>query len=689
MTTIANDNISPQQGHDEPTLARMKAVKRWLLASPNKVPFYANGIKRNGTLDSEDDVAQLATYADAKSALASHPGWLLGFALGADGSGGHWQGIDLDHVMQNGLADLANSAPGYSEFSPSGEGAHAIGYGLRFDTLGSNGSGIEAYAGGRYFTVTENCIRDSGLVCLASFVAQALKPRHGAGKAAANVSGVELISLDAATKRDIRSALASMRSDDRALWISIGHALRELGDIGRALWFEWSQTSEKYDPIDAARAWDSFKPSATSYQAVFAEAQRHGWLNPGTKEAQPATLPSIPDGQALLEQLGIDWTGQDDADVPDIVEGLVADEEVTLLGGHGGVGKGFLALQMACAVALGEPVLNSATRQSRVLYYSAEDGRKRMTRRLRRVAEMFDYDAVRLRQNLRVLDASEVEPLYGEKVEHSPDGRRFAKIIGSSADFDNLRSMVATFDPQLVIIDGASDTFDGNEIARREVRAFIKMLRRVHPNRSVGVLLIVHIDRSSARGYTTNDDGYAGSAQWHNSCRRRLFIQHQIKKERGDDGEDTILDEKYVLRVMKNQDGPPADDLELQRGEWGLWQLGVQICGEFKRDDIPDVATLLTQLIGDYYSRGKYISTSFAPQATTGVYDTLKGDPAFPRGLSKKRTSDVVRSLERDGALVVEPYQRKNRSWAERWAIGRDPSKPFEQVAQTAPSCTE
>jgi hypothetical protein len=667
----------------------MKAQRRWLVASPHKVPYYVNGSKRNGTLDAPDDVAQLASYEDAQAALSSHPGWLLGFALGADGNGGHWQGIDLDHVMQNGLADLANNAPGYSEVSPSGEGAHAIGYGLRFDTLGSNGSGIEAYAGGRYFTVTENRIRDGGLVCLASFVAQTLRPRHGAGKAAANVSSVELISLDASTKRDIRSALASMRSDDRALWIRIGHALRELGDIGRALWFEWSQTSEKYDPIDAARAWNSFKPTATSYQAVFAEAQRHGWLNPGTKEAQPATVPSIPDGQALLEQFGIDWTGQDDADVPDIVEGLVADEEVTLLGGHGGVGKGFLALQMACAVALGEPVLNSATRQSRVLYYSAEDGRKRMTRRLRRVAEMFDYDAVRLRQNLCVLDASEVEPLYGEKVEHSPDGRRFAKILGSSSDFDNLRSMVATFDPQLVIIDGASDTFDGNEIARREVRAFIKMLRRVHPNRSVGVLLIVHIDRSSARGYTTNDDGYAGSAQWHNSCRRRVFIQHQIKKERGDDGEDTILDEKYVLRVMKNQDGPPAADLELQRGEWGLWQLGVEIGAEFKRDDISDVATLLFQLIGDYYSRGKYISTSFAPQATTGVYDTLKGDPAFPRGLSKKRTSDVVRSLERDGALVVEPYQRKNRSWAERWAIGRDPSKPFEQVAQTAPSCTE
>jgi hypothetical protein len=193
------------------------------------------------------------------------------------------------------------------------------------------------------------------------------------------------------------------------------------------------------------------------------------------------TSPAMSDDvDLLLDQLSIDWDTDDDAEVPDIVEGLVADEEVTLLGGHGGVGKGFLALQIACATALGESILGCSTRQSRVMYYSAEDGRKRLTRRLRRVVDLFDYDAEALRQNLCVLDASEIEPLYGERLEHSPDGKRFAKVQGAGPDFDNLRRMVETFDPQLVIIDGASDTFDGNEIARREVRAFIKLLRRVH-----------------------------------------------------------------------------------------------------------------------------------------------------------------------------------------------------------------
>lgn len=59
--------------------------------------------------------------------------------------------------------------------------------------------------------------------------------------------------------RDLRSALMSMRADDYDLWVRMGLALRELGDIGRALWMEWSSQSEKFDARKAARTWESFK----------------------------------------------------------------------------------------------------------------------------------------------------------------------------------------------------------------------------------------------------------------------------------------------------------------------------------------------------------------------------------------------------------------------------------------------
>jgi len=150
----------------EAMLEAMQAARRWLLYRPNaegrKIPYYVNGKPRSGILDSPEDVSQLATYPEAIAALErTGQGCGLGFALGPDGNGGYWQGIDLDDVEANGLADLANSLPGYVEISPSGKGAHAIGYGAKFDNMGNDGSGIEAYSTGRFFTFTGNIVRDS------------------------------------------------------------------------------------------------------------------------------------------------------------------------------------------------------------------------------------------------------------------------------------------------------------------------------------------------------------------------------------------------------------------------------------------------------------------------------------------------------------------------------------------------
>lgn len=667
---MASSNIAPSRGHQFSTFETMVVARRWLLASPQKVPHYVTGAPRSGALDTPQDLEQLAGYHEACEALERcGPGWLLGFALGPDGTGGHWQGIDFDDVEENQLAKLANEAPGYVEMSPSERGAHAIGYGRQFSSLGHNGTGVEAYAGGRYFTVTQRKIRDELPTCLADFVEQRLSPRHSIGRSAPAETEVELIQVDAGTTRDLRSALFAMPSDDYQLWIRMGLALRELGNVGRGLWLEWSSTSEKFDAQQAARKWASFRPTATAYQAVFAEAQRYGWLNPGSNSAQASrsAAPSAGDGKGMLEQLSVDWTADIEVDVPDLVDGLVADEDVTLLGGHGGSGKSFLALQIACAVALGEPVLGHTTRQSRVLFYSAEDGRKRLTRRMRNLTEYFDYDDYLLRQQLQIIDASELDPLYGEITSQATDAKRTLKGLGPSAAFATLQKIVETFDPQLVIIDGASDTFDGNEIARRDVRSFIKALRRVHPNRNVGILLLVHIDRSSARGYTTNDDGYSGSGQWHNSSRRRLFLQAKIEKD--DDGNAVCVG--MTLRVMKNQDGAPKPDMELHRGPYGLWLQEVQFGGNLLTPPNADHGPALLELIESHYRQGNFLSTSLAPQASSGVYAVLKTDPRFPPGLKRKQTDALVRKLERDGLLVKEEYRRSNRAQGERWAVRR------------------
>lgn len=90
---------------------------------------------------------------------------------------------------------------------------------------------------------------------------------------------------------ELRDALGYIPSDDRDTWVRFGMALRSIGQEGFDLWDEWSRKSHKYDPVDSARTWRSFKPGgAVNFESIFFEAQRLGWLNPlsgSGKQAEP------------------------------------------------------------------------------------------------------------------------------------------------------------------------------------------------------------------------------------------------------------------------------------------------------------------------------------------------------------------------------------------------------------------
>jgi hypothetical protein len=346
----------------------MRRASRWLVWSsepndvpgkkPGKVPCYANG-RRRGRTDTDEDRAALASFEDAIKALASGKYDGLGFALGPDGTANHWQGIDLDDIPSRpGLQLIAEDLPGYTEDSPSGKGRHAIGYGRVFSALSSNSTGIEAYSGGRFFTVTGERSGTGEIVCLADYVEGELSGRHnkhgpGEHTSAATSDAEALVAVSKEVLADLRSALAHLRSDDRDLWVSIGHALKTLGEAGRGLWFEWSQTSEKYDPIDAARKWDSFKPTHTGYQAVFAEAQRQGWVNPRSRVASYNDImaSSNPDAEGKCPP-GFKFTHAREltsqpVPVEYLIDELIEVESLSLIFAPTNVGKSFIAISIA------------------------------------------------------------------------------------------------------------------------------------------------------------------------------------------------------------------------------------------------------------------------------------------------------------------------------------------------------
>lgn len=178
----------------------------------------------------------------------------------------------------------------------------------------------------------------------------------------------------AAVEREVRSALAYLDPDPYELWIKTGHALKSLGETGRKLWHEWSERSDKYDCETAEVKWASFKPERTGYAAIFAEAQRLGWVNPRAKAraAQYADELLADGGHPLAQFIEL-------GDYPKpprwIVPGFIAHGVVVFAGGHG-VGKTTAILPLALTVAGlhedGSPLAPAHWRH--VIYISEDTG---------------------------------------------------------------------------------------------------------------------------------------------------------------------------------------------------------------------------------------------------------------------------------------------------------------------------
>lgn len=660
----------------------MQAARRWLLwryvpnekpgGKPRKVPHYASGDPRSGQLDEQTDCARLVGFEDAARAFRADRYTGLGFALGPDGTGNHWQGIDLDDVSDRPeLGELVQDLPGYTETSPSGRGYHAIGYGADFPSLGSNGSGIEAYAHGRFFTVTGDNAGIGEPCDLSGFVMRTLTPRHKRHNAPADPpEGTKAATVAAEVLAELRSALTALRADDRDLWQRMGHALKTIGEQGRALWLEWSQTSEKYDPADAARVWDSLTPTNTSHKAVFTAAQSAGWLNPRSKAGQASNAAPDAANIALVE---IEDVLQSQPPAPGywITPHLPA-EAVTLLGAHGGTGKSMLALVAAVCMATGEPFMGQETKPARVAFFSAEDPASVLRWRLSVICRSMGIDPATLAGRLLILDATNGDPtLYKGQAPDSP-----------TPAYTELLRLAENHAADVFIIDNASDTFDADEIRRAEVRKFVRLLAKLTKANGGAVLLLVHIDRAAARGNGgAKDGGYSGSTAWHNSARSRLFL--------APDGETGDL----LLTHEKNNLGPKAEPIRLTWIEHGMIvQAGAS----------PDCSPLLAsvtrnkvlRMLAEFYDRGEFVSPN--PNARNNAHKSLRSEPGFPRELSDaQKMWSLLRELERGQFIERESYRTPERKSGHRWRVtdaGRavaNIAPPEDPPAPTAPTARE
>jgi putative DNA primase/helicase len=345
---------------------------------------------------------------------------------------------------------------------------------------------------------------------------------------------------------------------------------------------------------------------------------------------------------------------------------------VALFGAHGGTGKSTIALMLAVATVTGRPLFGVATEQSPAVFVSLEDGAGIVRHRLAGICRAWGVDPLAL-ADLYIVDGTENPELF------AADQRSAGDVTNTYAE---LARLVQSTGAGLVVVDNASDSFGGDEINRRQVRAFMRSLGLVARLTDCAVCLLAHVDKGTSRNRKAEGgEGYSGSTAWHNSARSRLFMTRD---------ESGLL----TLEHQKSNLGRMREPISLVWLEGGFPMLATDAPdfsaldgrGQGQADD--SAAAALLVLLAEFEGREQFASP--APQARNNVHALLRVEPAFQRlKLNRDTTARIVNQCQRAGWVESLEYRSPDRKQRQRWAVTNKGREFAGLPAPTAPTSDE
>ncbi len=328
---------------------------------------------------------------------------------------------------------------------------------------------------------------------------------------------------------------------------------------------------------------------------------------------------------------------------------------VTLLAGHGGVGKSGIALHLAVCIATGMPFFGMEVQRRRVMYLACEDREGVLHWRLARICSHLGLDLAKLRGWLQVLDLVGRETILWDR--NPRTGYTVTPAYGS------LSERVKEQSTQVLFVDGVSDAFGGNENARSEVKSYVNsLLALVSPDEGA-VHLIGHVNRPTAAGNATTE-GYSGSTAWHNAVRARWYLFPETRQ--GEDGERAERTGDLILELQKSNLGRTDQSMRVTWNETAGMFLGREIIGASASDraerDRVDREALLAVL-------ASAAAADYVPAATTGrrtAFHVLSVRPGFPGSITsdksgRRRFWRLVEQLRSMRLIEESSIRRRNR----------------------------
>ena len=338
----------------------------------------------------------------------------------------------------------------------------------------------------------------------------------------------------------------------------------------------------------------------------------------------------------------------------------------TLLAGHGGIGKSAIALHLAVCAAAGVRFFGLEVARRRVLYLSCEDRLAVLHWRLSRICSHLGIDLATLRGWLEIIDLVGTDTILWDR-----DPRTGTTITPA---YGLLQERMASHQTEVLIVDGVSDTFAGNENSRGEVKRYVNGLVALIPPDTGAVLLIGHVSKlGSTAG--ANGEGYSGSTGWHNSVRARWYLYPEATQS--EDGERDARTGDLILDLQKSNNGRTDQSIRFTWDQEAHLFLGREIVGATASDRAHRDRIESKGILAALRACVESVPPIVVPTAMTGqrtAYHVLNQRPEFPDSLragkpAKRRFWRQIEFLRQMHAIEECCYRRTNRHPAEKFAI--------------------
>jgi RecA-family ATPase len=321
------------------------------------------------------------------------------------------------------------------------------------------------------------------------------------------------------------------------------------------------------------------------------------------------------------------------------VPGWIPKRTPTLIQGDGGLGKSTLLQQWQSSCATNELWIGLSVEEIATLGVYTEDEDQDVDLRQDAIDDHYGLDCMATGKMHTLAMAGEDSEMVVFDRNGNPTPTKFYRQIAEAAQDYHVKG---------IGLDVAVDLYGGNEIARRQVRAFMRAIGKLGRMIDGPVIVTSHVSQAGIQ----SDGGHSASTDWSNASRSRAYLSAPK------DGADGPVDPD--ARIFSRKKANHARIGETIKLKWqnGVFVPEVRAAASFYRRPAEDVFLALLDAVNSEGQKvshkpksGNYAPTAFMKRTPKDREDYQRGD--FERAMQAL--------LKHPQRIKIAPYGRP--SW--------------------------